>query len=135
MTTRRSAHRSEHTGNPALERVQNNVRDLQAFAKGELADFGWFHGVGLKRIAMQDRDYTLTAADVLAGTLIFSGPLTTTRKIIVPKVADVRAFQRWVENTTGQSLVFINADGSTTLTFASGRGFILVSSQGPRRYL
>lgn len=133
--TRRSAHRAEHTGNAQIDRVQSNVRDLQAFAKGELADLAWFHGVGVKRIQMRDATYTMSLDELRAGTLIFDGPLTAPRNVILPRVPDARAFQRWVRNATGQALVFVNSDGSTTLTSAAGVGYVVVNADGPTRYL
>lgn len=131
---RRATHRSEHTGSAPLGRVQENVRDLHSFVKGEVSDFAWFHGVGVKRVQVQDRDFRLTPDELRAATIIIDGPLTAPRRCILPEVTDARAFQRWFENATGQDLTLINADGSHLLTAVAGTGFIVVSADGPVGY-
>jgi uncharacterized membrane protein YidH (DUF202 family) len=124
-------HQSEQTGNAGLDRIQNNVRNLIAWVRTQLLRSIHAHGVGLTRIHMRDANYTATSADIAGAFIVIDGPLTAARSITVPRASDSGAYGRWVKNSTGQNLTFLNADGSTTLTAAAGQGRIVVSEDGP----
>lgn len=125
-------HRSEATGNAALDRMQNNVRELISRANALVLALARTHGVGMKRVTMRDANYTMTSDDFEASTLIFSGTLTAGRTVTMPRATDAQAYQRWIQNTTGQTLTFANADGSTTIS-SPLIGCVRVSSTGPER--
>ncbi len=131
----RHAHRSEHTGNAGQDRQQENVRALTSHVQRLLEAVARTHGVGVKRVQMQDKTYTLTPLDLEGALIIFSGPLTAGRTVLVPRVTDANGYGRLFVNATGQSLTFRNADGDSTLTFASGAGYFFISATGPARYL
>ena len=128
------SHRSEQTGNPGMDRIQGNVRDLIAEVRQFIAELTRAHGIGVRRIIMKDAPYRLTSKDLTASVLIIDGPLTAQRDVIVPRATDLTAYQRWFDNVTGQDLRIINEDGSQLLTSLAGVSFIVVSSEGPVGY-
>jgi len=130
----RASHRSEQTGNPALDRMQNNVRDAIAKTNSLLLALARTHGVGVRRVRMTDANYTLTSEDIEGAVIIFTGTLTAGRDVLVPRATDTTGFARWFENATGQTLTFRNADGSATLPALTGTGFYVVSADGPVGY-
>lgn len=128
---KRPTHRSEATGNVGLDRIQNNVRDLVARVNILLLALAQTHGVGLRRVQMQDATYTLTSGDLEGAFIVIAGPLTAGRNVVVPRAADGKAYGRWFQNQTGQTLTFVNADGSGVLTSLTGKAFFVVSEDGP----
>jgi hypothetical protein len=123
-------HRSEHTGNAGADRVQDNVRDLIGKVNNLLLGIARTHGVGLKRVPLRDADYHLTSGDMEGAFVVFTGLLTATREVFVPRATDANSYGRWFYNFTGQTLTFRNADGSANVGSNSVR-LIVVSADGP----
>lgn len=128
---RQPTHRNEQTGSPGADRMQSNVRDLIVYVTQTLARVQLTHGVGVRRVQMQDKDYALTSADLEGAFIVISGPLSAARTITTPRATDRSGYGRWFYNFTGQDLTFVNADGSTLLTAAALVGLIVTSADGP----
>lgn len=128
---KRHAHRSEHTGDAGQNRQQDNVRALTSYTQRLLEAVARTHGIGLRRVRMQDKAYRLGPADLEGAFIVITGPLTSARDIVVPRATDAGAFGRWFYNFTGQDLTFRNPDGSTQITAADVTGLIVVSADGP----
>jgi hypothetical protein len=127
---RRHAHRSEHTGDAGLDRQQNNVRALAGHTQRLQEAIARTHGVGLRRVRMQDKAYTMTPDDMEGAFVVFSGSLTATREVLIPRATDASAYGRWFYNFTGQTLTFRNPDGSANIV-SLARRLIVVSADGP----
>lgn len=132
---REPAQRTEHTGNPALDRMQASVRDLLAFTKRLLArvvGVEHCHGVGIVRAEVHNVDRALTAAEFGAAQIVFVGTLTANRIITVPDATDATAYIRWITNVTtgGFSLVLKSKDGTATVASPITRA-VVVSASGP----
>lgn len=125
-------HRSEATGDAALDRIQNNVRTAIARTNELVFAIARTHGIGVKRISMRDANYDVTTNDIEGAVLVFSGTLTAGRTVNMPRATDGQAYKRWIKNTTGQTLTFANADGSATVV-STVTGCLLVSASGPER--
>lgn len=116
-------HRSEQTGNAALDRIQNNVRDLVQFAKQLLARVVRIessHGNGsVALIPVSDRDIELTPEQFACSVWRFSGLLTADRTVTVPRATRTSAWNRLVKNRVagGFNLLLANPDDSITLAF------------------
>jgi hypothetical protein len=129
-TVKRQAHRGEHTGSAGLDRQQENVRALAGYTQRMLESIGRTHGIGLRRVRMQDKAYTMTPADMEGAFVVFSGSLTATREVLIPRATDASAYGRWFYNFTGQTLTFRNPDGSANVV-SLARRLIVVSADGP----
>jgi hypothetical protein len=130
-TVKRQAHRGEHTGSAGLDRQQENVRALANYTQRMLESLGRTHGIGLRRVRMQDKAYTMTPADMEGAFIVITGPLTAARDVLMPRATDASGYGRWFYNFTGQDLTFRNPDGSTQITAADVTGLVVVSADGP----
>lgn len=124
-------HRGEHTGDAGTDRIQNNVRDLVSKVGNLLASLARTHGVGVKRITLRSASHQLTVGEIEGAFLVFDGLPPAAVTITVPRATDPGGYGRRVKNLTGQNLTFVNKDGSTTLSAASGERRIIVSAEGP----
>jgi hypothetical protein len=129
-SVKRQAHRGEHTGSAGLDRQQENVRALASYTQRMLESLGRTHGIGLRRVRMQDKAYTMTPDDMEGAFVVFSGTLTATREVLIPRATDASAYGRWFYNFTGQTLTFRNPDGSANIV-SLARRLIVVSADGP----
>lgn len=141
MAERPPSHRNEQTGNPALDRIQNNVRELVQFAKQLVARVVRIElGRGtqdLAKVEMPDADMTLSAEHFAAGYWIFVGTLTAPRTVRVPRATDAAVWSRWVYNFTGggQNIVIATDDGSQSVGNATGMHLIATGSYGVESWL
>jgi hypothetical protein len=133
------AHRGEQTGDPALDRIQNNVRALIEYLKRLAAsltslesDFHRTYGAGIVRIPMNNADLTLLADDArfLYGQLVLTGAHTATRTLVLPDATDATAYHRWLVNQTGQIVTVKTKDGSFNLPNGAHYA-VWVSVSGP----
>lgn len=129
-------HRAEHTGDAGLDRIQENVRALAGEVRKFMARMARQQGLGLRRIVLQDRDYTLSLEEAAAAFWLFEGTLTAARTIYVPRAADADAYGRWIYNFTsgGQSLSIANVDGSDTVANGGAAFFVVYGSYGPEEW-
>ncbi len=130
-------HRSEQTGNPGLDRIQSNVRDLVGFVKSLLARIitnERAHGRGTAQIVLYDANVTIGTEDFGAQHWTVSGTLTANRTIFIPDATDASAYVRWVTNVTtgGFSVLLTNRSGSATV-IASTTYAVVVRAAGPAR--
>lgn len=129
-------HKSEQTGSHALDRIQNNVRELMQFVKQLLVRIVVAEntfGRGIVRLAMPNADMTLVGDPRLAaGQIVLIGTLSADRTISLPPATDATAYFRWFANlTTGGFNVVLKAPGGT-LTVANGaREGVWTSASGP----
>lgn len=104
----------QYSGNPILDRIQDNIRELVARVKFILSVLDTV-GVGSKDIELPDRDYAMTIDEAASAHWSFTGPLTAGRRVIVPSAPSrARSFIRWITNTTGQTLTFVVAGTNST---------------------
>lgn len=130
------AHRGEQTGNAALDRVQNNVRDLVSYVKALAIrvlglEFAW--GLGAKRITLSDADYAIDPADTIHAWFRFDGTLTAGRTITWPlQSTDATTQIRFVSNVTvgGFALTIKTPHGTTTVATGTTNALVL-GSTGP----
>lgn len=129
-------HRAEHTGDAGLDRIQNNVRALAADSRRFMERMARQQGLGLKRIVLQDQNYTLTLEESSAAFWVFDGTLTAARTIFVPRASDANAYGRWISNATtgGFTLTIANVDGSASV-FGGTVGYVVVSADGPEAWV
>lgn len=134
MAERPPSHRSEQTGTPALDRIQNNVRELIAFAKQLLARVVGLeasHGTSaVATIPINDKDVTLTAAQFACGFWRFTGAATAQRHVLVPRGTAAASWSRLVENrvTGGFNIQIENDDGFVSLALNDTQ--IVVAADG-----
>lgn len=127
-------HRSEQTGNSALDRIQNNVRDLVAFTKQLLARVvGLENGHGKGQVAVipiADKDIEITPEQFACAFWVFTGTLAATRHVLVPRGTAKVAWARLAKNDTsgGFSVQLDNDDGFVVL--ASGTVGLAVAREG-----
>ena len=130
-------HRSEQTGNPAIDRIQNNVRELVSFVKLLLARVVGLEtcfGRGIVRINMNDADLSLVSdARFAAGQLVLAGALSAGRTLTLPSITDdARSYFRWVTNVTsgGFSVTLKTQQGTLVVANGASEG-VWVSLTGP----
>lgn len=128
-------HRSEQTGNPGLDRIQNNVRDLVrhvATLVSRAIRIETTSGLGQADIALANANRTLTAAEAACRFWSFTGTLTGDCLVTVPGATNATARDRWVTNaTTGGFDVIIKADaGGATVSVSAGTQALRFNTAG-----
>ena len=124
-------HRSEATGNAALDRIQNNVRDLIAFTKTLVARVvrsELQHGTAtMARIDLTGKtSYTLTDAQSACGYWLFTGTLAAGCTVRVPRATGTTVYERQAYHAAAGAfnITVTNDDGAILLTPATRAHFI-----------
>ena len=133
-------HRSEATGNAALDRIQNNVRDLIAFTKTLVARVVRSepqHGTAtMARIDLTGKtSYTLTDAQSACRYWLLVGALAADCTVRIPRGTDAAVYERLVYHAAsgGFNITVTNDDGSILLAPADSAHFI-VYADGPESW-
>lgn len=125
---RQASHRSEHTGNVGLDRIQENVRALVAKVRAIVSALELI-GLGSVDVAMGDRDYTLTAEEAANVHINLVDAHTAVRVLKLPNAPRKGlSYVRWISNnTTGGFAVTVSTTkgGTTTLNSLTTRAFIV----------
>jgi hypothetical protein len=119
---RQATHRTEHTGNAVLDRIQANVRDAVVRVRDLVVDL-MYVGLGSVDVAMGDRDYQLTAAEAANLHIALVDTHSAVHVLKIPNAPRKgKSFIRWISNTTagGQAVTVSSpAGGSVTVANAT----------------
>lgn len=123
-----ATHRTEHTGNPVIDRLQGVVRDLVARMRDVVLDLALL-GLGSIDIAMGDRDRELTVTEASNVHINLIDAHTAVHVLKVPNAPRKgRSYVRWISNniTSGHAVtVSTPKGGSTNLNAGTTRAFIV----------
>jgi hypothetical protein len=130
-------HKSEQTGNPMLDRIQANVRDLVQFTKTLLARVATLElGGGLPRYAQipcPDEDFVL-GDEARAAVWYFTGTLSAGRTVTIPRPAESNAYSRLAYNATNHNLTLRTEDGTKVVPNSTGLHLIVSRRIGPEAF-
>jgi hypothetical protein len=96
-----ATHKREHTGHVALDRIQDNVRDLVASVglhASRAVERDDFFGRGVVVLDLRGASHTLTTQEFAASLIVARGTLYPGEEIVYPPTKSTHI--RWLSNRT-----------------------------------